>query len=49
LVKLASGAHGGSSSAEEEGHAAIDEMDADTLVRMTFGAEGSSEEMGDET
>ncbi|MFI5005484.1 MAG: type I polyketide synthase, partial [Solirubrobacterales bacterium] len=47
LVKLVSGAHGESSSTEED-HAAIDAMDADTLVRMTIGAEGSPEETGGE-
>jgi acyl carrier protein len=46
LVKLASGAYEGFSSTEED--AAIDEMDADTLVRMTIGAEGSPEETGGE-
>ena len=47
LVKLASGADGESSSAEED-HAAIDAMDADALVRMTIGAEASPGETGGE-
>ncbi len=47
LVKLAGGAHGESSSTAED-HAAIDAMDADALVRMTIGAEGSPEETGGE-
>ena len=47
LVKLASAGHVQPSSTGED-HAAIDEMDAETLVRMTFGAEGSAEQTGGE-
>ena len=45
LVKLAGGAHAGSSPTVDD-HAAIDEMDADTLVRMALGADGSAEQTG---
>ncbi len=47
LVKLANGVHEQLSTAEDD-HAAIDEMDADTLVRMTFGDGQEDEQIGDE-